>query len=491
MKPTIYFHIGLHKTGTSAIQAFCALNADTLLQHNLYYPDFPTATQAYQSSCGNGLRFCAWYERYDVNRKDQAMCEILSQNQQNIILSSEFFCHNTAQNWRDLLSDDYNIKIIVYLRNQPDQISSLLLQGIKNHKVVDIDKTVDSLIHNQITNFQTYLDMLSEVVGKENLLIRIYEKQQFNGGNIFADFLSVFGLELTSEYKMPDKVINPSLSPDYAEIKRLCNKLPFDERLIRDTFLEGLWKLSVDDTSGLPFTSENILPTGKREEITKLLAESNEAVARQYLGREDGRLFYNQQSMTENSSAIYRNLPPEKVVQTFGYICAQQQQQLNQMKDRLIQLDKQIVALQQQSIVDDSQLLKSESQQIFSLTGIKELMISEFVNCTLASVGNSLHVNVQGDEAYFTIANKISLVAGNSYAISVNVKSPVETLFGLSFASRADSFTKSLTINNHLNAGENIVSQTFKCSDDDMIFRIYPGSSTGVYVISSLAISTI
>ncbi|TIV96220.1 MAG: hypothetical protein E5V77_14755, partial [Mesorhizobium sp.] len=40
---TIILHIGVHKTGTSALQAFLALNAALLLQHGVFYQ--PTTSE--------------------------------------------------------------------------------------------------------------------------------------------------------------------------------------------------------------------------------------------------------------------------------------------------------------------------------------------------------------------------------------------------------------------------------------------------------------
>ncbi|MBT3136472.1 hypothetical protein KL866_15460 [Alteromonas sp. ALT199] len=40
MKPRIYLHAGMHKTGTSAIQKWAKNNRETLENHGLYYPDY-------------------------------------------------------------------------------------------------------------------------------------------------------------------------------------------------------------------------------------------------------------------------------------------------------------------------------------------------------------------------------------------------------------------------------------------------------------------
>ena len=100
----------------------------------------------------------------------------------------------------------YDLKIIIYIRNQVDFTNSLYNQLVKNH---DWTKDIGTDI---CPDYPELILKLSKYLSQENILIRPYEKKQFVGGDVFGDFLDCLNMPYSDEFKLPDKVINPSLS---------------------------------------------------------------------------------------------------------------------------------------------------------------------------------------------------------------------------------------------------------------------------------------
>ncbi|MBR1629249.1 MAG: polysaccharide pyruvyl transferase family protein, partial [Lachnospiraceae bacterium] len=135
------------------------------------------------------------------------------------------------------------------------------------------------------------LDRISSYVGKEHLKVRVYEKQQFVAGSLFADFLDVLGLGFSEEYALPDYTPNVRLTNSAVEIKRMINSAyvgedvpDFYRDIISDVFgMKQIKEMPERDTS--MFSPE------LRASFMKEFEESNAYVAREYLGRKDGVLF--------------------------------------------------------------------------------------------------------------------------------------------------------------------------------------------------------
>jgi hypothetical protein len=130
------------------------------------------------------------------------------------------------------------------------------------------------------------LEQISGVVGKENITVRRFEKDNFEGGSIYADFLSIFHIALTDEYKVSQDVRNIGLYGNTHEIKRVLNIFPWmkDEK-VRKYITDILQEDSEISKKEYPCEMYS------KEEIRDLLEcyrEGNQKVAEEYLGEEPG-----------------------------------------------------------------------------------------------------------------------------------------------------------------------------------------------------------
>ena len=225
MKKTLYLHIGGHKTGTSAIQYFLCLNRNNLLNNGYLYPYtgksnahhfFPHGIQNKTSLYANPK------EKITI-----VMNEIKSTCQCNIIISSEDFellNKEEISALKNLISRKFFVKIIFYARRQDSSIESRYNQRVKAPKI-RLKKTFYGFFRDDPFPRLDYYSLLSnwkEIFGKENIIVRCYEKEQLSNG-LFFDFLSAIGLELDDNYIIPKEKINQSLPWDLIEIIRLCN----------------------------------------------------------------------------------------------------------------------------------------------------------------------------------------------------------------------------------------------------------------------------
>ena len=76
-------------------------------------------------------------------------------------------------------------------------------------------------------DYYTQLKEIEQAIGKENIIVRVYEKKQYegNGNTLISDFLNTLGLELDERYVSSDIVVNTRLQGKYLEIKRILNRI--------------------------------------------------------------------------------------------------------------------------------------------------------------------------------------------------------------------------------------------------------------------------
>lgn len=137
------------------------------------------------------------------------------------------------------------------------------------------------------------------------MIFRIYEKQQFHGGNLFADFLDIFHVPLNEAFSLPERV-NPPLARDFLEILRLCNTLPLPHSFVLNTMEPQLYELARCFDDRAVFATPELFSPQERCEILKKYAAFNARIARAYLGRENGKLFFGAGTLARRSLVALR-----------------------------------------------------------------------------------------------------------------------------------------------------------------------------------------
>ena len=319
----IYLHIGLMKTGSTALQEFLAANRTVLAKQNCAYPLMhigPTHTYdlrnahflIYDSPSNDPARRKA--EELHILQKGISMLEKAFQEADTVILSDEKLWY--AQNWLRFrprlmkIREQFGceIKVIVYLRRQDQFVESYWNQKVKGasrYTMSFSEFLLSSHCAGILPDYNAQLDLMRELYGKENIIVRVYEPDQFDGGSIFSDFIQHTGLALTDEYQFPESPSNLQLTDNFIEIKRQINELT-DYR-DTDNFYRAAM-LGASEAAGRIGNEKNdkvtFFPEGGQAAYVEQFREGNANIAREYLGREDGVLFHEKIKPLDRKSVV-------------------------------------------------------------------------------------------------------------------------------------------------------------------------------------------
>ena len=307
---TLYLHVGTPKTGTCAIQELCTLNQGLLNSQGYCYPEF---TYSYP---GFGKRRNAVFLQRPIwkdgvrqpEQEKQRFLEGMDiirkhfETYDNVILSDEGVwgssCENRKSIWPELkeYSDahQFSVKIIVYLRRQDLFIDSFWRQRVKGSRnkrskiVLSWDEYVKDCPETSYLDYYAELEKLSSFFGKENIIVRRFDRNYFPNGMIQADFLEMIGLKLTDEYVITHQSVNVSMSGNICEIKRVINLLPD----ITDSEYFFLRKnlIDINGVSGSEYKS-NMFSAQETEAFMETYRQDNRKIAEEYLNEKDTDLF--------------------------------------------------------------------------------------------------------------------------------------------------------------------------------------------------------
>jgi hypothetical protein len=294
----LVIHIGFGKTGTTALQQFFVDNGKRLLQHGIYYPRSGRRAETAHHYLATAAR-PGGGTGYESQKGWQAevadlVAEAGQTPAQTILLSSEVFSGRMIFRELELLKRHFNhITIVMYVRRQDDLIMSSYQQWIKDSTFhLDYEK-MEPLPYLFYKSANHWRDFLKGHPGR--IVPRAYEKGQFIGGTIFSDFIaSVFGIEQLDGFVLPNgSVSNPRLSESALEFKRRLNRF-YPEDVAADILRPLLdYSAQNEHSEGKGSWDGSIFPPSRRRLLmADLFEEENAKVAREFMDRPDGCLFF-------------------------------------------------------------------------------------------------------------------------------------------------------------------------------------------------------
>ncbi len=219
-------HIGLHKTGSSALQALLAQRVDLLAANGIAYPyPDPPAVVAIGGCSGNGLQIL--HAKGAFRSKSTAHADldprfavflrevVEAQREDTVVLSTEYFANLELGQLQSLKAElsGHRVKVICFVRDPFDFAFSAWRQHIKTGKC-EVD-------------FQTYLDIPSRrfslregflkyaQVFAENLTVLRYERHVSRLGPAFFRALGLLD-HVPEDALQVGRTHNPSVSPSEA-----------------------------------------------------------------------------------------------------------------------------------------------------------------------------------------------------------------------------------------------------------------------------------
>ncbi len=190
------------------------------------------------------------------------------------------------QNFSSLLDDgaDFRVRIVVYLRRQDERLESLWNQCVKagtyHHGCMEF---CDEYIGAD-QDYYSQLEMIAGIIGKENMIVKIYDDRYSVGNYLLEDFMSVFGYKDISEFRIPKFQVNPSLGKDLIEMVRVTNTIP-DIRMIDDEFRKIKKELTeFRESTETVAHAPSFLTYEERKRILDRCAQGNQKIGREYFG---------------------------------------------------------------------------------------------------------------------------------------------------------------------------------------------------------------
>ena len=300
----LVLHIGTHKTATTSLQRFMLLNAPKFQEQGLSVPRMPAKfPRINRDRTGYFLGVCAkrsikgesWKPEYDEFMiPNRARFREVAAQGGRVFLSDERLWYEGAQNgrfWQALRQEAEeggvdSFRLVVYLRRQDEFIASLWAEYVKGYIGSTLQEYLNRESSRRVMDYLSNLKSIEECFGEGSVTVRLFDEARRAEGGVYGDFCDAIGVEYDSgSFEIPE-TLNPSLTRNAIEIKRIANMSPaYVEagNFLRRTAIET--SIAFDDVPGASLDAET------RDELLAAYAESNAQLAREYFGREDGILF--------------------------------------------------------------------------------------------------------------------------------------------------------------------------------------------------------
>jgi hypothetical protein len=210
--PTAYVHIGLHKTGSTSIQAFLQAHRQALLDRGLafyqgqHFPDnhvelhVASMRAERQSGFKNRSAVCVDAD-YIQSVHDRVVRFTESVPSQSTVFSSEGLSLlryiDEVENLQRLIPLP-KVKVVAYLRNPVDYLRSYTNQIRKDPRTLPELIERDSFAYTEpdtwLLDFEARLAPFRDVFGSQNLTVIDYDTEMARVGNVIPSFLQVLGV---------------------------------------------------------------------------------------------------------------------------------------------------------------------------------------------------------------------------------------------------------------------------------------------------------
>ena len=321
-----YLHIGMNKTGSSAIQSYFHNNCKRLSELGILWPQTglgsTTAGHGYHYALSEALGFHPKPQNdLDKDYLDELRraCrdEVARFSPRTVIFSSEFFV--LRRNIAPVKSffDGLDTKIIVHLRRHDKWWPSLYAQAIKTTPFPPWGRSFSSYYEMQNKKnvqhlkFGTILRAWSEHFGKENIIVCPYEDEQ-NKPDLVQHMLGRIGeSEIGKNIKPSRERVNKSLSPRALSLLDLIQRAKIDTAQ-KEIIIQTVIREDKEDSSA------SIVPSQVRRQLVEENTEDYAWIAREFLDRPDEQLFYAPLPQPHDQSRENTMLPSPRAIDFFS-----------------------------------------------------------------------------------------------------------------------------------------------------------------------------
>ncbi len=234
----LYLHIGIEKTGTSAIQRFLAINSQELLKNDFLYPEIGR----WHDKSHHGIAFSITqnnlWDKSIVNVEimlEKVLEEFNASKASNLIISTEvlrrYYLNDNFEIFKQWVSKNFDeLHLIIYLREQISWLSSMYNQLIKDPNV-RYYKGVDEFIDEYKVMADFYSLLTSWELALKGIEYQIHAiSYQPKDQSVLNDFLNVLDVDKNNFNDDEHSSVNPSLKRPAFDLIRHFNKYEIDNR---------------------------------------------------------------------------------------------------------------------------------------------------------------------------------------------------------------------------------------------------------------------
>ncbi|QEM82177.1 hypothetical protein [Halomonas binhaiensis] len=274
----LYIHFGIHRTGSTSIQACLNNSFNILKSHGFLYPRI--------KGMSDHVRI-PWMLNSGKLSSEDVLAEIDSQKNElthTVILSAEDFCLVRNSDFFERLKKEYSVSVVLYLKRQDLWLESWYNQHIK----WPWDKKFSSCTPEAFLtdfsrdfywmNYKSLLERLEKIFGKNNLKLNVVDS--YGVKDTVKDFMQVVGID--SRWLNSYKDQNASLSSVKLDIIRRLDVYDL-KPAERHKVIRAINTLDIPEDNGkkIVFSDEQV------ESILSYYNASNEYVAKKYFERDE------------------------------------------------------------------------------------------------------------------------------------------------------------------------------------------------------------
>jgi len=293
---SLVLHIGIPKTGSSALQVFCAQNRKVLVAQSLDYfeiGEFALGAMG-KISAGNGAHLARSFLRpkgtaYKPDREQQLAAldrQIATSTCDTGFLSSEMFvfaedaAFTEFSRW--LAARGIELRFFYFIREQVEFLSSSYIQQVKRHACTETAEEYILRVYQRIGHikYSKLFDRLAKFARPEHIVCRNYDEARASAHGVCEEFVTTFGLD-RERLLFGDTNVNVSLDLVETQIMLALNRykprMKFSDLLVENAARKG--RKTVD-------LSHVLLPSNTLEQLEAYYAADNARFARAYFGKD-------------------------------------------------------------------------------------------------------------------------------------------------------------------------------------------------------------
>lgn len=278
----IYIHIGVGKTGTTAIQDSMMLHRKEISNQGILYP--LTGLEA----TGHQELVTLWKEGFspeDAVLYSSLIREFEESQKNTMFISSEKFCFATGEFVRSIFHafKGFEVKVIVYVRTQVAQIESTFLLWLRLG--YPYGESFNCFFDNHLASFD-YNRIVSPwavFFGKEAIIARAYDHPKLKS-DAFSGIQELLGIKTSSQNTQTS---NQSLIPELSTLLCYIDQMS-PEPSLREEMINAALEIS---SKFKRCSSGRLMDSEKIQRVKEYYLGPNLEFARKYLPEEDAVFF--------------------------------------------------------------------------------------------------------------------------------------------------------------------------------------------------------